>query len=116
MGEDDRRKYKRHRKPSIISFQIIETPEKNSDDDEDGVVVDYSKGGIRFSSRKSLNKNTKIYIKLKSDDWGEELTVNCQEDNVDLLEMIGSVMWCIESNDRPGEFDIGTQFIEMLEQ
>lgn len=115
MGEDDRRKYKRHRKPSIINFQIIESPEKQSDK-ENGVVVDCSKGGVRFSSRKSIQKNTKIYIKLKSDDWGEELTINCQEDNVDLLEMIGSVMWCLESNDRPGEYDIGTQFIEMLEQ
>ena len=115
MGEDDRRKYKRYRKPSIISFQIIESAEKKSDK-EDGVVVDCSEGGVRFSTKKSLSKNTKIYIKLKSEDWGEELTVNCSEDNVDLMEIIGSVMWCLESNDRPGEFDIGTQFIEMLEQ
>lgn len=116
MGEDDRRKYQRLKKQSIISFQIIEAPEQVKSQDEQGNVVDCSNGGVRFLSPRSLKKNTKIYIKLKSEDWGEELTINCQDENMDLMEMIGSVIWCLESSDRPGEFDIGTQFVEMLEQ
>ncbi len=115
MGEDDRRKYTRRKKQSVISFQIIEATNKKIQSQE-GVVLDGSEGGVRFSAQRSLHKNTKIYIKLKSEDWGEELTVLCQDEKVDLLEMIGSVMWCLENEEKPGEFEIGTQFVEMLEQ
>ncbi len=115
MGEDDRRKFKRHKKQSVINFQIIENLDKEVKKQE-GTVVDCSEGGVRFSSQQKLRKNTKLYIKLDSEDWGEELVIHCHDDNLDLLEMVGSVMWCLEKDDSPGEFEIGTQFVEMLEQ
>ncbi len=115
MGQDDRRKFDRFKKQSIINFQIIETPEKESDSQEEALMVDCSEGGIRFSGPKALKKNTKIYIKIKSEDWGDELTIFCQKDKEDLFQMIGSVMWCLENEQKPGEFEIGTQFVDMQE-
>ncbi len=109
MGKDDRRKYARYSKQCIINFQIIESSSQ-ANEQEEAVVLDYSKGGVRFSAPRYLKKNTKVFIKLKSDDWGDGITVICQEENADLLEIIGSVMWCMESQERPGEYEIGTQF------
>jgi hypothetical protein len=31
------------------------------------------------------------------------------------VEVIGSVMWCLESENRPGEYEVGTRFIEQVE-
>jgi len=114
MGEDDRRKYSRKKKQSIISFHVID--DSNEELQEEGEVVDGSVGGVRFRSKKSLSKNTRIYIKLDSGDWGEELTYVCKKDDMGLVEIIGSVMWCLENEDRPGEFEVGTRFIDMVEQ
>ncbi len=111
MGKDDRRKYARYSKQCVINFQIVEASDQKKEQ-EKGVVLDYSKGGVRFSAPRYLSKNTKVFIKIKSDDWGEGITVVCQEENADLLEIIGSVMWCMENPEKPGEFEIGTQFTD----
>ena len=113
MGEDDRRKFKRKKKQSVISFHVIE--EKDLEKTQEGVVVDCSKGGVRFTSKKAINKNARIYIRLDSEDWGEELTYFCKDIDMGLVEVIGSVMWCLESENRPGEYEVGSRFIEQIE-
>jgi len=115
MGEDDRRQYKRQNKQSIVHFQVIESKEKPGRPME-GVMLDYSLGGMRFSAREPMGKNTRIYIKLESEEWGKELTVVWKKPNRSLLELIGSVMWCLESSESPGEFEIGTRFVGEIEQ
>ncbi len=109
MGKDDRRKYARFSKQCVVNFQIIASSNRENEQEE-GVVLDYSKGGVKFSAPRYLKKNTKVFIRLRSEDWGDGFTVVCQEENADLLEIIGSVMWCMESQERPGEFEVGTQF------
>lgn len=113
MGEDDRRKYQRKKKQSVISFHVIKGDGKEKT--RKAVVIDGSEGGVRFKSDESLSKNTRLYIKLDSEDWGEELTYFCKDDGLELVEMIGSVMWCLENENSPGEYEIGTRFISGVE-
>jgi hypothetical protein len=115
VGTDDRRQHKRKSRQSIIHFQIIESKEQ-PDLDQEGLMLDCSLGGIRFSSKKPLRKNTRIYIKIDSEEWGKELTVVWKDQSRSLLELIGSVMWCLESREKPGEFEIGTRFVGEIEQ
>lgn len=115
MATDDRRNFKRKPKQSIIHFQLVES-EKESELDDEGMMLDYSPGGLRFSAKKSIKKNTKIYIKLDSEEWGKELTVVWRDPNRNLLEVIGQVMWCLESRENPGEFEIGAMFVGDVEQ
>ncbi len=113
MGEDDRRKFSRKKLQSVISFHVIK--ETGKEKAQEGVVMDCSQGGVRFSAKKSIEKNTQIYIKLDSEDWGEELTYFCKDTGMGLVEVIGSVMWCLESENSPGEYEVGTRFIGQLE-
>ena len=115
MGTDDRRQFKRQNKQSIVHFQVIESKDRQ-DTDQEGQMLDYSLGGIRFSTKEPIRKNTRIYIKLESEEWGKELTVVCKDPGRSLLEVIGSVMWCLESIETPGEFEIGTRFVDEIEQ
>jgi hypothetical protein len=115
MGEDDRRQFKRQSRQSIVHFQVIEK-EETSNKDKEGVMLDYSLGGMRFSAKEPIRKNTRIYIKLESEEWGKELTVVWKDPNRSLMEVIGSVMWCLESSETPGEFEIGTRFVGEIEQ
>ncbi len=115
MGTDDRRKYKRKRKQSIVHFQVVESKEKPGHEQE-GTLVDYSLGGMRISANEPIKKNTKIYIKLDSEEWGQELTVIWNKPGSSLIEVIGSVMWCLESPETPGEYEMGARFVEDVEQ
>jgi hypothetical protein len=115
MGEDDRRQFKRRNRQSIVHFQVIEKRDTGNQDKE-GVVLDYSPGGMRFSAKEPIRKNTRIYIKLESEEWGKELTVVWKGADRSLMEVIGSVMWCLESRENPGEFEIGTRFVDEIEQ
>jgi len=114
MGEDDRRHHKRKKKQSIVSFYVIEDEEKSTP--QKAEVIDGSCGGIRLRTSESLAKNTRVYIRLDSEDWGEELTYVCKNGTRGLVEVIGAVMWCLESENTPGEFEIGTCFIDQVEQ
>ncbi|MEE4242221.1 MAG: PilZ domain-containing protein [Desulfopila sp.] len=113
MGEDDRRRFLRGKKQSVISFHIIE--DDGLEIKKEAVVVDGSRGGLRFRSQESLPKNTRIYIKLDSDDWGDELTYFCKDGDLGLVEVIGRVMWCLENEQSPGEYEIGTRFLSGVE-
>ncbi len=115
MGTDDRRQFRRQHKQSIVHFQVVESQEKSGRDCE-GTMVDYSPGGLRFTAKEPIRKNAKIYIKLESEEWGKELTVIWQCPNRSLLEMIASVMWCLESRETPGEFEVGARFEGDTEQ
>lgn len=114
MGQDDRRKYLRTKKQNIISFQIIK--EDGSGETQEGVVLDGSPGGVRFRSKRSIQKNERIYIRMNSDDWGDELVYFIKDDNPSLVEIIGAVMWCLESEDIAGEYEVGTRFIAAMDQ
>ena len=114
MGQDDRRKYQRNKKQSVISFHII--TEDGTEKTRKALVVDGSQGGVRFRSDESISKNTKLYIKLDSEDWGNELTYYCKDNGLGLVEMIGSVMWCLENDETPGEYEVGTRFVGQVEQ
>jgi hypothetical protein len=118
MAIDDRRRFKRQKKQSIIHFQVVESKGEIDEDQEglEAMTMDYSLDGMRFSTKEPIKKNTKIYIKLDSDEWGKELTVVWNKTDHSLLEMIGSVMWCLESSESPGEFEVGTRFIRDVEQ
>lgn len=113
MGQDERRKFQRQKKQSVISFYVV--GDKGKDKDIEAVVIDSSKAGVRFRVKNSLPKNAKIYIKLDSEEWGEELTYFCKDTGLGLVEMIGSVMWCLESQHAPGEFEVGTRFVGQVE-
>ena len=114
MGQDDRRKFARTKKQSIVSFYVIEGDKEGAM--HQGLILDGSPGGIRFRSNHAMKKNTKIYIRLNSDDWGEELTYHIKKDQLGLIEIIGSVMWCLETQDAPGEFEVGTRFVSNSDQ
>lgn len=114
MGEDDRRQFQRKRKQSIVSFYVIREDGKNSP--RQAEVIDGSRGGVRFKTEMSLPKNTRLYIKLDSGEWGEELTYLCKDEDMGLIEVLGSVMWCLESSTTPGEYEVGTRFINKIEQ
>lgn len=113
MGQDDRRKFSRKKKQSVISFHVID---KGSKQQRQGEVVDGSPGGVRFKAKKSIAKNTRLYIKLDSSEWGEELTYLCKGDDLGLVEIVGSVMWCLENHEKPGEYEVGTRFLGKVEQ
>ena len=115
VGKDDRRQFTRRNKQSIVHFQVIESPDSMGADKE-AVVKDYSAGGIRFSAREPLGKNTRISIRFESEEWGKDLTAVYKDPKHSLMDVIGSVMWCLESREIPGEYEIGTQFIDETEQ
>ena len=115
MATDDRRKFNRQKKQSIVHFQIVESQGETGEEQE-AQMMDYSLGGVRFSAKEPIKKNTKIYIKLDSEEWGKELTVVLNKPDRNLMEVIGSVMWCLESSDTPGEFEVGARFIWDVEQ
>jgi hypothetical protein len=114
VGKDDRRQFVRQARQSIVHFQIIES--NGHSVDKEGMMKDCSVGGIRFSAREPLGKNTRISIKFDSEEWGKDLTVVYKDPKHSLLDVIGSVMWCLESQENPGEYEIGTQFIDEVEQ
>ena len=114
MGKDDRRQFTRRSRQSIVSFQVIESSGASGVQRE-GMVKDVSAGGIRFSAKEPLGKNTRISITFDSEEWGKDLTVVYKDPNHSLLDVIGSVMWCLESQESPGEYEIGTQFIDGVE-
>lgn len=113
MAEDDRRSYQRRKKQSVISFHVIE--EGGEPVVRKAKIIDGSRGGLRFQSREALPKNTRLYIRLQSDEWGEELTYLCDTSR-ELVEIIGSVMWCLESKNSTGGYEVGTRFIGEVEQ
>lgn len=115
MGSDDRRQFKRQFKQSIVHFQVVES-QGDPGPDQEGEMVDYSQGGMRFSTKEPIKKNTKIYIKLDSEEWGKELTIVWRNKDRSLLEVIGSVIWCLERPGNPGEFEVGARFEEQIEQ
>ena len=114
MGIDDRRQFVRQLKQGILHFQVVESKGKAGPDQE-GTVLDYSAGGLRFSTKAPIRKSSKIYIKFDSEEWGKELTVVWSRQERSLLEMIGSVMWCLESSEAPGEYEIGACFLRNVE-
>ena len=114
MGEDDRRKHKRKKKQSIVSFHLIQEGGKKKATEAE--IIDGSSGGVRLRTKESLAKNTRLYIKLNSEDWGDELTYVCKDSGLGLVEVLGSVMWCLESDNSPGEYEVGTCFIDYIEQ
>jgi len=114
MGEDDRRRHSRKKKQSIVSFHLIQGNGDNTS--RKAELIDGSRGGVRLRTKESLSKNTRLYIKLDSEDWGDELTYLCKDGGLGLVEVLGSVMWCLESDNTPGEYEIGTCFINQVEQ
>lgn len=114
MAIDDRRRYLRKKKQSIVSFYVIE--EDGEKTVRQAQVIDGSCGGLRLQINESLPKNTRLYIRLDSDDWGEELTYLCNTNGRELVEIIGSVMWCLEDESTPGDYEIGTRFVGRVEQ
>ena len=114
MAEDDRRHHRRKKKQSIVSFYVIEEQKKSAP--QQAAVIDGSCGGIRLRAREFVAKNTRLYIRLNSEEWGEELTYICNDGTKGLVEILGSVMWCLESESTPGEFEIGTCFVSQVEQ
>lgn len=110
MVENDRRHYSRTGKLSQITFHFIERGAKKV---HQAMVIDGSQGGIRFRVQESIPKNTRLYIRLDSEKWEEELSCFLQDDGYTVIEMIGSVMWCQEDG---GEFEVGARFIGYTEQ
>lgn len=114
MSEDDRRYHQRKNKQSVVSFYLIEEEKKSAL--QEAAVIDGSRGGIRMRTSEYVAKNTRLYIRMDSEEWGEELTYVCKDGARGLVEIIGSVMWCLESESTPGEFELGTCFVEQVEQ
>ena len=81
----------------------------------DGTLIDYSIAGIRFVTREQLQKNTALVIELDFEKFGYE-TKNWRslwdEYEAASLQVIGSVMWCQQNKQIPGEFEVGTRFVE----
>jgi hypothetical protein len=81
----------------------------------DGTLIDYSIAGIRFVTGERLEKNTALEIELDFEKFGYE-TKNWRslwdEYEATSLQVIGSVMWCQQNKQIPGEFEVGTRFVE----
>ncbi len=112
MEMDDRRRYPRREKSTIVSYSVLE----NGKNEEDiGHVVDGGIGGVRFRAKRSISKNSRVYIRLNSKEWGEDFSGFFVDEKTDNIEMIGMVMWCLESDEKPGEYEIGARFVGFTE-
>lgn len=78
-----------------------------------GQLVDYSPAGIRFITDTPLDKNMSLYIRLNLGSfegdgiaWRELWEIGDES----YLDVIGSVMWCLNHDGKTNKFEVGMRF------
>lgn len=114
MKGNERRESVRISKENSFQFKEIQAG-NNHRQSKKGVMIDYSVAGLRFVTDEPLEKNTSLFIQLDLDALGSDDVSwrNLWEtgDAVS-LNIIGSVMWCLESEHESNVFEIGTRFTQ----
>jgi hypothetical protein len=114
MAENERRNGDRKNRQFAFQFKKI-GEEGGQAHSAGGVLIDYSVAGIRFLTGEQLGKNTALLIELDFESFGREM-MNWRklwdEGDASCLKVIGSVMWCLESKQKVGEYEVGTRFVE----
>ncbi len=80
-----------------------------------GQLVDYSAAGIRFITNARLDKNVSINIRLNLDSFDNEAIDwrdLWQTGDEPYLNVIGSVMWCLNNKEDSNKFEVGTRFTQ----
>lgn len=114
--EDERRQHSRLDRASTIRYQPLQNLAAQ-DKMRPAVLCDFGGGGIRFLTDERLQKNEQLVIELHFSGWREkddDWTRTGNDNDVGNLNAIGAVMWCSESNESSGKFEIGLRFTGRL--
>jgi len=80
-----------------------------------GLLVDYSAAGIRFITDEPVGKNISLLIQLDLNDFNND-DINWRDlwdtGEEPYLNVIGSVMWCLASDNESGKYEVGTRFTQ----
>jgi hypothetical protein len=113
MAGKERRKGGRTRKQVAFQFKTMDA-NGNNNLPLAGTLLDYSIAGIRFMTGEQLRKNTALLIELDFEGFGKDTAdwrQLWQAGESSRLKVIGSVMWCLESKQTSGLFEVGTRFV-----
>lgn len=113
MGKNERRECTRTNRQCAFQFEKIGA-DGSKQLPADGMLVDYSIAGIRFTTKEQLEKNTPLLIQFDLDVFendAEDWRHLWEAGDATSLKVVGSVMWCLASKNEPGEFEVGTRFV-----
>ena len=112
MTTTERRKFERLEKEGVLHYQKLESLQGEGTWYQ-ATMLDFSGGGVRFLGRESFDKSTQLVMDLEFSGWaeqGESWVKTESQDDVGLLRVIGSVMWCVESGNDMAEYEVGFRF------
>lgn len=85
----------------------------------DGVMLDYSIAGLRFETDEPLEKNTSLFVHLDLnvlDNDAVNLKSTWETGDAVSLNVIGSVMWCLASENDSNLFEVGMRFTQKAKE
>jgi c-di-GMP-binding flagellar brake protein YcgR len=102
MSETDQewrdRKYPRVKESCDLKYHVIEDAVGERPDAQGGVSVNISGGGMCFSSGEALKPGSMVALEMSLSHLPTPVV------------SLGRVVWCEESEDRVGRFDVGVEF------
>ena len=118
METNERRESVRISKKRAFQFTRIQEGD-TSTHSEEGVMLDYSIAGLRFETDEPLEKNASLFVQLDLNVLDSD-TVNLKSiwDTGDAvsLNVIGSVMWCLASENEFKSFEVGMRFTQKAKE
>ncbi|MFT5700145.1 MAG: hypothetical protein ACI8ZB_003016 [Desulforhopalus sp.] len=113
MATIERRKEIRINKHNTFQFTTAQGDQVASQ----GLLVDYSAAGIRFLTDEPVDKNISLLIQLNLNEFDND-DINWRDlwetGEEPYLNVIGSVMWCLATNQESGKFEVGTRFTQKV--
>jgi len=114
MDSNERREEERVMAENEFHFTKVHL-DKMSEHSLKGSMVDYSVAGLRFVTAEPLEKNTSLLIQLDLDALdgdGVDWKTLWETGDAASLNIIGSVMWCLESKLESKVFEVGMRFTQ----
>jgi len=114
MDSNERREEERINTENEFHFTKVHVDEMSGQNLK-GSMVDYSVAGLRFVTAEPLEKNTSLLIHLDLDALdgdGVDWKALWETGDAVSLNIIGSVMWCLESKVESNLFEVGMRFTQ----
>ncbi|MFT5730615.1 MAG: hypothetical protein ACI8PB_004801 [Desulforhopalus sp.] len=114
METNERRESVRINKKRAFQFTKLQEGDTSTHSVE-GVMLDYSIAGLRFETDEPLEKNTALFVHLDLnilDNDAVNLKSTWETGDAVSLNVIGSVMWCLASENESNIFEVGMRFTQ----
>ena len=118
METNERRESVRINKKRAFQFTKLQEGDTSTHSVE-GVMLDYSIAGLRFETDEPLEKNTALFVHLDLnilDNDAVNLKSTWETGDAVSLNVIGSVMWCLASENESKSFEVGMRFTQKAKE